>query len=256
MKLILENWRKFLNEEVQDKYQIFLDMDGVLVDMTEGVVDMVNTNLQKVRNGASTDHNDPDSVHPGAKSKSKALRRLVKEMEKEGREEITAEEFDYLTDLKDAGDEGFSGANKQIERYFLKAASANQDWWANLPSLPHAQELVDLANEASYDGKAIILSAPIDPPSIAGKKEWIENNSELNIDSGKIYIVPNKGDLLKSLELPPNIIPILIDDRVKYHKQFSEAGGQVIPWDIHDPIGSFERASGELNSIISREEND
>ena len=256
MKLILENWRKYLNEEVQDKYQIFLDMDGVLVDMTEGVVDMVNTNLQKVRNGASTDHNDPDSVHPGAKSKSKALRRLAKEMEKEGREEITAEEFDHLTDLKDAEDEGFSGANKQIERYFLTAASKNQGWWANLPSLPHAQELVDLANEASYDGKAIILSAPIDPPSIAGKKEWIENNPELNIDSGKIYIVPNKGDLLKSLELPANIVPILIDDRVKYHKQFSAAGGQVIPWDIHDPIGSFERASGELNSIISREEND
>ena len=43
MKLILETWRKFLNEEIQDKYQIFLDMDGVLVDMTEGVVETVNT---------------------------------------------------------------------------------------------------------------------------------------------------------------------------------------------------------------------
>ena len=77
MKLILENWRKFLNEEIQDKYQIFLDMDGVLVDMTAGVVNTVNTNLQKVRNGVSTDHNNPDSVHPGSKSKSQALRRLV-----------------------------------------------------------------------------------------------------------------------------------------------------------------------------------
>ena len=255
MKLLLENWRKFLNEEVQDKYQIFLDMDGVLVDMTEGVVDTVNTNLQKVRNGASTDHMDPDSVHPGSKSKSRSLKRLVKEMEKEGREEITAEEFDHLTDLKDAGDEGFSGANKQIERYFLTAASVNQDWWANLPGLPHAQELVDLANEASHDGKATILSAPIDEESVRGKEAWLQNNL-VGIDPGKIYIVPKKGELLKSLELPDNIIPILIDDRVKYHKQFKDAGGQVIPWDIHDPVGSFERASEKLNSIISGEEND
>ena len=53
MKLIMESWRKYLNEEIQDKYQIFLDMDGVLVDMTAGVVDTVNTNLQKVRKLAS-----------------------------------------------------------------------------------------------------------------------------------------------------------------------------------------------------------
>jgi hypothetical protein len=250
MKLLLENWRKFLNEEIQDKYQIFLDMDGVLVDMTAGVVNTVNTNLQKVRNGISTDHTDPDSIHPGSKSKSQALRRLAKEMEQEGREEITAEEFDHLTDLKDAEDEGFSGANKQIERYFLKAASANQDWWANLPSLGHAQILVDLANEASHDGNAIILSAPIDAASIVGKEIWIENNL-VGIEPEKINVVRDKGAFLKSLNLPDNIIPILIDDRVKYHKQFKSAGGEVIPWDIHNPDESFERAAEKLNSIIS-----
>jgi len=248
MKLILESWRKFLNEEIQDEYQIFLDMDGVLVDMTDGVVDTVNANLQKVRNGSSTDYNDPDSVHPGLKSRSQALRMLVKEMEKEDQEEITAKEFDYLTDLKDSG-EKLQGVHKRLQTYFFKLTSTNQDWWADLPALPHAQALVDLANEASHDGKATILSAPIDEESIKGKEIWIQNNL-VGIDSGKIYVVPDKGELLKSLELPDNIIPILIDDRVKYHKQFSEAGGQVIPWDIYDPTGSFERVSEELDSII------
>ncbi len=250
MKLLLENWRTFLNEEIKDKYQIFLDMDGVLVDMTEGVVDTVNTSLQKVRNGASTDHTDPDSVHPGSKSKSQSLKRLAKEMEKEGREEITAEEFDYLTDLKDTGAERRM-VDKLIERYFLAAASKNQDWWANLPALGHAQALVDLANQASHDGKTMILSAPVDADSIAGKQIWIENNL-IGIDPGKVNVVHDKGAFLKSLNLPKNIIPVLIDDRIKYHKQFRDAGGEVIPWEIHDQNGSFQRAAEKLSSIASR----
>ena len=244
MKLILETWRSFLNEEVQDKYQIFLDMDGVLVDMTQGVVDTVNTNLHKVRNGASTDHNDPGSVHPGSKSKSQALRRLAKEMEKEGRTEITAKEFDHMTDLKDAGDEGFSGANKQIERYFLSAASRNHDWWKNLPILPHAQALVDLAN-------AMILSAPIDDDSVSGKQAWVENNLS-GIDMGNVVVVPDKGGYLENLGLPDSIIPILIDDRKKYQQQFGSVGGRVLRWNVHNPEGSFDKAAKTLNDIISK----
>ena len=253
MKLLLENWRRYLNEEVQDKYQIFLDMDGVLVDMTEGVVDSVNTNLQKVRNGASTDYKDPGSVHPGSKGRSEVLRKLAKEMEKEGRSKITAEEFDRLTDLKDTGNKELSGADKHIERYFFKVASANEDWWANLPALPHAQALVDLANRASRNEEALILSAPMDPESIAGKEIWIENNLP-GIDLEKVHIVSDKGAFLKSLNLPKNIIPILIDDRAKYHRQFESVGGQVIPWNIHDQNGSFDRAAEILNSIIAQKE--
>jgi len=250
MKLLIENWRKYLNEEVQDKYQIFLDMDGVLVDMTEGVVDSVNTNLHKVRNGVSTDHNDPGSVHSGSKSKSEALRRLVKEMEKEGRKEITAEEFDRLTDLKDAG-ESLEGANKQLQRYFYALTSRNQGWWENLPALPHAQALVDLANKASKGGKAIILSAPIDDDSIRGKHKWIENNLQ-DIELDNIFVVPDKGTFLKVLKIPDNIIPVLVDDRVKYQEQFKEAGGEVIEWNIHDHLESFDRVEETLSSIASK----
>jgi len=254
MKLILENWRTFLNEEIKDKYQIFLDMDGVLVDMTEGVVDTINTNLQKVRAGASTDHSDPDSVHPGFKSKSQSLARLVKEMDLEGRQEITAEEFNRLTSLKDSGGER-TGADKQIERYFLKMASRNETWWAHLPALPHAQQLVDLANAASHKGKAMILSAPIDPDSIAGKEVWVANNL-IGVDADRVNVVADKGAFLKHLKMPKNIIPILIDDRIKYHRQFEDAGGKVIPWDIHNPGGSLERASEILQSLAPKKEDD
>jgi len=255
MKLILENWRTFLNEEVQDKYQIFLDMDGVLVDMTEGVVDSINTNLQKVRNGASTDHNDPHSVHPGSKGRSQVLRKLAKEMEAEGRRGITAADFDHLTDLKDSGGDGPTGANKFIERYFFKIASNNEDWWVNLPPYGHTQALVDIANRASHNGTAIILSAPIDSLSISGKEKWVENNLT-GIDLENVHVTPDKGAFLQKLNLPSNVIPVLIDDRAKYHQQFKDAGGQVIPWDVHNQAGSFDRASELLNSIAAKKKND
>ena len=44
MKLLLENWRKFLKEE--QTYQIYCDMDGVLVDFVKGVVEQVNKDLK------------------------------------------------------------------------------------------------------------------------------------------------------------------------------------------------------------------
>ena len=62
---------------------------------------------------------------------------------------------------------------------------------------------------------------------------------------------PDKGAFLESLKLPDNIIPILIDDRAKYHQQFKKAGAQVIPWDVHNQEGSFDRASEMLNSIAT-----
>ena len=44
MKLLLENWREFLKEE--QTYQIYCDMDGVLVDFVKGVVEQVNKDLK------------------------------------------------------------------------------------------------------------------------------------------------------------------------------------------------------------------
>ena len=46
MKLLLENWREFLKEEEQE-YEIYCDMDGVLVDFELGVVDYITARLQE-----------------------------------------------------------------------------------------------------------------------------------------------------------------------------------------------------------------
>jgi hypothetical protein len=44
MKLLLENWRKYLNEE--QEYEIYCDMDGVLVDFELGTVEYITSDLK------------------------------------------------------------------------------------------------------------------------------------------------------------------------------------------------------------------
>ena len=48
MKLLMENWRKVLKEEQEYPYQIYCDMDGVLVDFEKGVVDQINRELNNL----------------------------------------------------------------------------------------------------------------------------------------------------------------------------------------------------------------
>ena len=66
MKLLLENWRKYLAEEEKPKVNIFLDMDGVLVDFMTAVKNhIINVYPQ-----------DPYEVHPNSKSSRKILSKL------------------------------------------------------------------------------------------------------------------------------------------------------------------------------------
>ena len=45
MKLLLENWREYLKEEEQE-YEIYCDMDGVLVDFELGAVEYITSDLK------------------------------------------------------------------------------------------------------------------------------------------------------------------------------------------------------------------
>ena len=87
MKKIIENIKNFINERGSVKYQIFLDMDGVLVDMTGGIVDEANANLERLRKGESaSDVHDFDN-------RAKALEKLKMLLEAEGRENVTVADF-------------------------------------------------------------------------------------------------------------------------------------------------------------------
>ena len=101
MKLLLENWRRFLKEE--QEYEIYCDMDGVLVDFERGVVDFITKALEEGR--------------------AEELK------EKIGRDYITTDDLAGPT------------KNNDIRDYMYKELQHNAEFWENLPWISNGQRL-------------------------------------------------------------------------------------------------------------------
>jgi len=115
VKLILENWRKFINEANEKfPYQIYCDMDGVLVDFEEGAVQRINRDIQDENVTGKTIDN---------------LRAALSEL---GRGEITK------TDLSKMDK---SVQLKSARSYMYDVLSNDEGFWANLPWMPGGEEL-------------------------------------------------------------------------------------------------------------------
>jgi len=105
MKLIFENWRKYLNyipSERTQTYQIYCDMDGVLVDFVGGTVKHITNNLQS--------------------GEAEELRAAI------GRDYIESEDIDN---------------NKTVRRYMYRELENHADFWRDLPWMPGGKELWD-----------------------------------------------------------------------------------------------------------------
>jgi 5'(3')-deoxyribonucleotidase len=180
MKLILENWRKFIGEANGNfPYQIYCDMDGVLADFEVGAVEKINRDIKD------------KNISGGFMDK---LRLALSEL---GRDEITK------TDLSKMD----KGARLQPARdYMYDVLSDDEEFWATLPWMPGGKELWSYVSKyGSY-----ILTAPMDNKgqgSEKGKRIWIENN--LNPKPGVIEMSHDKYKWAISKDGKPNI---LIDD--------------------------------------------
>ena len=93
-------------------------------------------------------------------------------------------------------------------------------FFLNLRVMPGSKEMLQLAKEIS--GKLPdIATAPTDSKWCEPeKKEWLKKHFDGMYD--KVYVDKNKGKLAKDKN------DILIDDRLKYIKMFSEQGGTTI----------------------------
>jgi hypothetical protein len=80
MKLLLENWREYLNEE--QEYEIYCDMDGVLVDFELGAVEYISSDLKSGKASELAEELGRDYITVEDIKSNKAVRKyMYKELE-------------------------------------------------------------------------------------------------------------------------------------------------------------------------------
>jgi len=234
MRQILNEWRQYLKEEEEKrKVNIFLDMDGVLVDFPSALKEYIKS-IYSV---------DPHVLHPGSKSSRRVLRRLQSM-------NLSPSEIDELydgTEHKFQSGAEYEPDEKIMGDYIFKALLGNKDLWLAMNQLEGADTLVaevfDLADEV------FVLTAQVDEVSKEAKKEWI-NNYFPQIKAANVYVDREKGErlrqLIKSGTVAETDLNILIDDRRKFLDDFIDAGGVGIQYDFQSSDVTFE----ELKAII------
>jgi hypothetical protein len=194
MDEINKKWNRFLSEGREIKYQIYCDMDGVLVDLLSGIEEAIGF-----------EEDVDEATRAGA---VQALR-----------------SGELWSDLakKDAEYPELSSGVQEI----FKIISNNADLWAGLPAMNDAEQLWSFIN--SLSPQPYILSAPWDEESRQGKILWLSGlagNLSPSPPKDKIILTHDKHKYAMNPETgKPNI---LIDDMDKYVDPWIAAGGIAI----------------------------
>ena len=192
MKLLLENFQAFINEQEGRLPQIYCDMDGVLVDFERGVVDQINKDLQMIRRMAD----------------QKNLIKVRDALARVGRDEVV------IDDLKGRG-----ATSKPVRNYMYGRVGNDADFWAHLPWMPNGKELWDFI--APYE--PFILTSPMQKGSEIGKAFWIDSN--LSPAPEKVFMSHEKYNWALDENGEPSI---LIDDWSKNIVPWAKKGGIAI----------------------------
>jgi len=175
--------------EVTKKYQIFCDMDGVLVDLVGGV-------------GEALYATPPDGASPNyIKSQNKARKVL------EGKPLLS----EHL-------DKTHPNFKKETRNFLYRVLMDNRRFWMNLKWLPEGKQLWEYIKK--YD--PVILSKPTDLQAVIGKKKWVKDN--IGLSKERVQIRYDKSPYAQY----DGKIGILIDDFESNTSKFQGAGGRTI----------------------------
>lgn len=204
--------------------QVWFDLDGVLADM-EGALQN-NEELNYLREILD---NIIDEKFPHYKSLSNDLLKAKINLDLE----------------KEPNDESLKSVKKAFKNYnnFVFKVAGKASFYINLDLMPKAKEMLIKSRELTGK-KPNVLTSPTgnenDPnnPAVKEKREWVEKHfgnlvNHIEITSDKGRVVKNEKD-------------ILIDDREKYVKKFTDAGGTAILF--KNP----EQAISELEDICKK----
>ena len=229
----MKEWRKYLPEDTSRKINIFLDMDGVLVDFPSALKEHIK-GVYKM---------DPRALHPSSKSSRRAVRQLQKlNLTDEGIDDLyNRSEHNFQT-----GGE-YSPAEKIMSTYVLKALLGNKDLWLAMKKLDGADEVEKKAFESADE--VYVLTAQVDKTSEEAKHEWIARHFP-QISPDRVNVDRDKGGRLRQLIEQGTVreedLNILIDDRQKFIDSFEGAGGVGIQYNFETPGEAFSK----LQSLI------
>ena len=192
MKLLFENWRKFLNEQ-ETQIQIYCDMDGVLVNFEEGVINYINEDLKD-------ESRIPENF-------LKRYRKLQNKLNELGRDQEV-----NIGDISKDPDRRVQA----VRNYMYARVQDDFEFWSGLEWMPDGKQLWNHIKD--MNPQIIILTSPMrGEGSHEGKKEWVKR------ELGSYHVILEEEKWKYS---GPN--KLLIDDFLKNIKPWAENGGLVI----------------------------
>lgn len=189
------------------KYQIFCDMDGVLVDYMGGVLPTMNNMTHKVADNLNYYKTKYPKLY-------KAVKKAVAQQDGDLDNGILGQPYEY--------DDVQKGTTKKRVRDLMYTLVSNDfAFWANLDWMPDGRVLWAYISRHN----PIILTGPQGPNSKKGKLEWCKR--ELGYGKDRVIITHTKHEEAKKA-LSNGVMPVLIDDLPKYVVPFRNAGGIAI----------------------------
>ena len=214
MKLLFENWRQFLErmEDTELPYQIYCDMDGVLVNFLDGAIGQINKDLK-------------DEAVTG-----KNIDKLRQKLSELGRDQVTSQDLDKMDK---------ENRLQTARKYMYSRLQDSEEFWANLPWAEAGQELWSYISKFN----PYILTAPMKGEgSKRGKELWIQQHLEPPPE--KVYMSHDKYNWAVGDEGESNI---LIDDFTINTIPWEEHGGIAI---LHTSTGNTIQKLEELINEI------
>jgi len=157
VKSLLENWRLFLGENTEGDaatfpYRIFCDMDGVLVDLIQGIIDEADIRM---------------------KDQSEKQRQAFMKILSSGKS---------WQNLKT------SKAGKEVLENIFAILGNDANFWSRLPPMKHADTLWSFISKF----EPFILSHPWDDESAEGKRLWLNTNLDPTPPGSRIILTGDK----------------------------------------------------------------
>ncbi|MCS5550479.1 MAG: hypothetical protein NZ811_03070, partial [Gammaproteobacteria bacterium] len=164
-------------------YQLFCDMDGVLVNFEDGVLKHMNKRMKEL------EHQPEHPLHKIARSGAKEIGGWDVEITK------------WHIARPDSSEQSFP-RNKRIRDFMYRLVENDVDLWANLGWEKGGKQLWSYIKDIPG---LEILSAPMEQGSRLGKKIWVER--ELGFPVEKV----NLSDTKKPYGVRDGVLGVLID---------------------------------------------